>query len=80
MMQRENIDHKPSLDNPLIIQMRYRCACANNEVISLSYVLEMETLDLVVAKNDEKFIWLMRRLLRDMQIEIEQHSNKGANA
>lgn len=52
--------------NPLVISLRYRCECATNEVLTQSLVLDRST-------DEERFIWTMRQLWRDVQFEIEQH-------
>lgn len=52
---------------PLTATLRYRCACANNEVLTINVVMALEV-------SEDTFVWTMRRLWRDMQIEIKQHT------
>jgi hypothetical protein len=52
--------------NPLIASLRYRCECAGNEVLQIQVVMDMDT-------PEERFIWTMRNLWRDVQFEVEQH-------
>jgi len=52
---------------PLTVTLRYRCACANNEVLTVSIVLPMEC-------EEDTFMATMRMLWRDVQTEIKQHS------
>ncbi len=54
---------------PLTASLRYRCACANNEVLQVSVVFD-------VYADEERFVWTMRQLWRDVQTEIKQHTNQ----
>ena len=54
--------------NPLIASLRYRCQCNENEVLQIQTVMDMDT-------SEEKFVWTMRQLWRDVQFEVEQHLN-----
>lgn len=70
LMNRTKDDGKlHSYDNPLMVSMRYRCDCANNEVLQISVVIDKDT-------DEEVFTWTMKRLLKDMKIEIKQHTNE----
>jgi hypothetical protein len=55
--------------NPLICSLRYRCECAENEVLQIHVAIDMDT-------EEEKFIWTMRQLWRDVKFEVEHHLNK----
>jgi len=57
--------------NPLICSLRYRCECAENEVLQIQVAIDMHT-------DEEKFIWTMRQMWRDVKFEIEQHLNPPA--
>lgn len=52
--------------NPLIASIRYRCECAENEVLQISAVFDMHT-------TEEQFVWTMKQLWRDVKFEVEQH-------
>jgi len=52
--------------NPLIASLRYRCECANNEVLSISAAIDMNV-------SEEMFMWTMRQLWRDVWAEVQQH-------
>lgn len=52
--------------NPLIASLRYRCQCATNEVLQIQVVMDMDV-------SEERFIWTMRQLWRDVKFEVEQH-------
>lgn len=54
--------------NPLIASLRYRCQCNENEVLQISVVLDTDG-------DEEKFIWTMRQMWRDVKFEVEQHLN-----
>jgi hypothetical protein len=54
--------------NPLIASLRYRCECAENEVLTINTVLDRNM-------PEEAFIWTMRQLWRDLNFEVEQHLN-----
>lgn len=52
--------------NPLIASLRYRCECTTNEVVQIQAVIDMDT-------DEERFVWTMRQLWRDVKFEVEQH-------
>lgn len=54
---------------PLVASLKYRCECENNEVVVIQVVLDADT-------TEENFVWTMRRLWRDVHIEIEQHTGR----
>ena len=62
-------EHSP-IQGPLVATLRYRCSCANNEVLTISVVMPLEM-------PEEQFMWVMRNQWRDMQTEIKQHTNRG---
>jgi hypothetical protein len=53
-------------NNPLIASLRYRCQCTGGEVLQIQVVLDMEC-------DEQKFLWTMKQLWRDVQFEVEQH-------
>jgi hypothetical protein len=55
---------------PLTATLRYRCECANNEVLTVSVVMSVDV-------NEEIFVWTMQQLWRDVQTEILQHTAKA---
>lgn len=54
--------------NPMIVSLRYRCECATNEVLQISVALDVKC-------DEEKFLWTMRQLWKDVQFEVDQHIN-----
>ena len=52
--------------NPLICSLRYRCECAENEVLQISIVLDKDV-------SEEVFVMTMKQMWRDVRFEIEQH-------
>ncbi len=54
--------------NPLVASLRYRCECAANEVLQIQVVIDKDC-------DEDKFVWTMRSLWRDVQFEVEQHIN-----
>jgi hypothetical protein len=54
--------------NPMTVTLRYRCQCATNEVLSIAVAIDMEC-------SEEKFLWTMRQMWRDVKFEVEQHLN-----
>jgi hypothetical protein len=54
----------------MIATLRYRCECAENEVLSLVMILD-------VNATEEQFVWTMQQMWRDLKFEIAQHLNKG---
>ncbi len=55
--------------NPMIASLRYRCECAQNEVLQIQVVIDMDA-------SEEKFIWTMRQMWRDVKFEVGQHINR----
>jgi hypothetical protein len=53
-------------DNPLVVSLRYRCECAANEVLQIGVVIDRDI-------SEDKFIWTMKQLWRDVQFEVQQH-------
>lgn len=51
---------------PMVASLRYRCACGNQELLSIQTVFTSEA-------TEEQFVWAMTMLWRDMQTEIRQH-------
>jgi hypothetical protein len=49
--------------NPLVASLRYRCECAENEVLQIQVVMDMNT-------SEEQFAWTMRQLWRDVKFEV----------
>ena len=66
---------------PFIVTCRYRCPCANGEVIQISTVFDLDVLGVDWAErkihNEEAFHWTMKRMLRDILTEIRQHTNQA---
>lgn len=58
--------HDSPYDRPLLATLRYRCACANREVLTIQTVLPHDI-------PEEQFVWTMRQLWRDLRFEAEQH-------
>lgn len=54
--------------NPLTVQLRYRCTCGQNEVLNIAVVLDKDV-------TEEHFVHTMQMLYRDMMFEVEQHIN-----
>jgi hypothetical protein len=57
--------------NPLVVQLRYRCECTTNEVVQIGAVIDVNT-------DEERFVWTMRQMWRDLKFEVEQHLNPPA--
>ena len=51
---------------PLLMSLRDRCGCANNEVLTIQSVLPLDI-------DEEAFIWTVRQLYRDLRFEVRQH-------
>lgn len=51
---------------PMIATLRYQCECGNREVLAINTVFD-------ASAEEERFVWTMRQLWRDMQTEIAQH-------
>jgi hypothetical protein len=66
---RQRNTHNP-VANPLVASLRYRCECANNEVLQVQVVFDMDT-------SEEQFMWTMQMLWRDVKTEVAQHLNQG---
>lgn len=84
LMERDGEDgrsHPNAFVAPFIISMRYRCECANGEVIQINTVFDLETLkvdwDKRRIENEEALLWTVKRMLRDMLTEIQQHTGQG---
>jgi hypothetical protein len=72
MMNRTKDDGRPHMHpNPFMVSMRYQCECTGGEVLTLSTVFDLE--DVASHTDEELFIWIMKRMFRDMKIEIAQH-------
>lgn len=54
--------------NPLTVSLRYRCACATQEVLSIAVVLDVDL-------GRDEFLYQMAYLYDDMRREIAQHTN-----
>jgi hypothetical protein len=54
--------------NPLVVSLRYRCECAENEVLTISVVIDKDA-------TEEMFVMTMKMLWRDVNFEVEQHLN-----
>ena len=79
LMRRTKDDGKPhAYTNPFMVSMRYQCECTGGEVLQISTVFDLMDLNLKDPVAEERFVWTMKRLLRDMQIEVEQHLNRPA--
>jgi hypothetical protein len=52
--------------NPLVVSLRYRCECAENEVLQIGAVID-------IGLSEEAFLWTMAQLWRDVKFEVEQH-------
>jgi hypothetical protein len=52
--------------NPMVATLRYRCECAENEVLSIAVVLRADA-------TEDEFMWTMRQMWRDVKFEVEQH-------
>lgn len=52
--------------HPLIASLRYRCQCNENEVLQIQVVIDMDC-------SEERFIWTMKQLWRDVRFEVDQH-------
>lgn len=51
---------------PMTASLRYRCACGNQELLMIEAVFD-------ASADEERFVWTMRQLWRDMQTEVAQH-------
>lgn len=79
LMRRTKDDGKPHVyANPFMVSMRYQCECTGGEVLQISTVFNLDDVDLKDPAKEERFVWTMKRLFRDMQIEIEQHLKRPA--
>jgi hypothetical protein len=53
-------------ENPLIVSLRYRCQCNENEVLQIGMAIDMNV-------SEEMFVMTVKQMWRDVQFEIEQH-------
>lgn len=53
-------------NDPIVVTMRYRCSCANGEVITISTVINID-------QHDKVHAMIMDQMRRDLAREIEQH-------
>ena len=60
--------------NPFMVSMRYQCECTGGEVLQISTMFDLNTAG---HADEEAFIWTMKRMFRDMKIEISQHLKKA---
>ena len=58
-------DHAAGLA-PMTASLRYRCACGNQELLSIQVVFDSTC-------DERRFIETMRNLFLDMRTEIAQH-------
>lgn len=81
LMESDKEQHPNAFTAPFMVTMRYRCSCANNEVITINTVFDLEQLgvDWGARKihNEEALLWTVKRMLRDMLTEIKQHTKPG---
>lgn len=70
---RQRHPHNAVGSDPLIVSLRYRCECNKNEVLQISAVIDMHA-------DEEKFIWTMRQMWRDVKFDVEQHLTPPAVA
>ena len=76
LMRRSKDDGKPHVyANPFMVSMRYQCECAGGEVLQVSCVFDLK--DIASNSDEELFVWTMKRLFRDMKIEIRQHLQRA---
>jgi len=59
--------------NPLIVSLRYRCQCNENEVLQISMVIDVDT-------PEEMFLATVKQLWRDVKFEVDQHLNPPERA
>lgn len=79
LMRRTKDDGKPhAYANPFMVTMRYQCECTGGEVLQISTVFDLASVNLKDAASEQAFAWTMKRMFRDMQIEIEQHLKRPA--
>lgn len=64
--EEQKVTHNLEKRYPLVASLKYRCDCANNEVLAISVVLGTET-------TEEQFVWTMKQLWRDTKLEVEKH-------
>ena len=53
-------------ESPLLMTLRYRCGCANNEVLTIQTVFKLDV-------SEEQFVWTLKQLYRDLRFEVQQH-------
>lgn len=56
--------------NPMVASLRYQCACGNQEVLQIGMVFASDT-------DEDRFLWSMKMMWRDMQTEVAQHLKEG---
>jgi hypothetical protein len=82
LMENDREKHPNAFMAPFMISMRYRCSCANNEVITINTVFDLDMLGVDWEKrrivNEDTLHWTIKRMIRDMLIEIRQHTGEGA--
>lgn len=54
--------------NPLIVSMRYRCQCGQNEILQLSMAVDLDV-------TRERFLATMGAMFDDLHFEVDQHIN-----
>ena len=78
LMRRTKDDGKPHVHaNPFMVSMRYQCECAGGEVLQISTVFDLK--DVEGNTDEEIFLWTVKRMFRDMKIEIRQHLKRGVD-
>ncbi len=65
-LSRPNEPLNPMGRTPMVASLRYRCACGNQELLSIQTVFD-------TTATEDQFVWAMRMLWRDMQTEVRQH-------
>lgn len=80
LMETDREKHPNAFTAPFMISMRYRCSCANNEVIQINTVFDLDHLgvDWQARRivNEDVLHWTIKRMIRDMLTEIRQHTNR----
>lgn len=72
LMRRSKDDGKlHAYPDPFMVTARYQCQCTGGEVLQISAVIDLNL-------DEEAFVWTMKRLRRDIQIEVEQHLKRPA--
>lgn len=68
---RERHPHNAIGKDPLVVTLRYRCECAQNEVLSISVVVDINA-------PEQHFLWTMKQLREDVLFEVGQHLKRPA--